>query len=287
MSIELGLAQKKEAVNRELDHILSYGDSLLHKAMRYAVLEGGKRFRPLLLLSAGEEFGVRSKDALPFACAVELIHNYSLVHDDLPSMDDDELRRGKPTCHKVYGSNVALLAGDALLTLAFEIMASARLEGSSETKKEQAIAELGQFAGTEGMIGGQLLDITLTPETISSELFDELILKKTAALITVSVRIGAILGAADKSRMEALTQFGRHIGLAFQTKDDLLDAAEDAQRADVYRPNSVSLFGIARTVERLNAFVSEGLKALDRGAVDSPELRFLAKKLLDVKNIVK
>jgi geranylgeranyl diphosphate synthase type II len=287
MSFEQGLAQKKEAIDRELENILSLGDSLLYRAMRYSVLGGGKRFRPLLLLSAGEEFGVCLEDSLPFACAVELIHNYSLIHDDLPPMDDDDFRRGKPTCHKAFGEDVALLAGDALLTLAFEVMASAHIEESSDRKKEQAIAELGRYAGTEGMIGGQLLDITLTPETISQKLFHELIEKKTGALITVSVRIGAILGGATESQMEAITRFGEKIGLAFQTRDDLLDAMEDEQRADIYRPNSVSLFGLDKATERLDSFVAESLQALESGAFSSDELRFLAKKLLDVKNKVK
>ncbi len=284
MSIELRLAQKKEAIDRKLESILPRGDSLLYQAMRYSVLGGGKRFRPLLLLFSGEEFGVRAEDALPFACAVELIHNYSLVHDDLPSMDDDDFRRGEPTCHKAFGENIALLTGDALLTLAFEVIASAPLERSSDVQKEQAIVDLSRHAGTEGMIGGQLLDITLSPGTISKELFHELIQKKTAALITASVRIGAILGGANESQMEAITAFGENIGLAFQTRDDLLDALEDTQREDAYRPNSVSLFGLDKAIERLDAFVSEGLQALVRGALASEELRFLAKKLLDVKN---
>jgi geranylgeranyl diphosphate synthase type II len=287
MSIELRIAQKKEAIDRELERILPRDDSLLYRAMQYSVLGGGKRFRPLLLLCAGEEFGVRVEDALPFACAVELIHNYSLVHDDLPSMDDDDFRRGKPTCHKAFGEDIALLAGDALLTLAFEVVASALLEKSPDTKKEQAIVELSRHAGTEGMIGGQLLDITLNPEMTSKELFHELIQKKTGALIKASVRIGAILGGANESRMEALTQYGENIGLAFQTRDDLLDAKEDKQSTNVLRPNSVSLFGFDLTLERLDVFVSESLLALERGAVASEELRFLAKKLLDVKNKVK
>jgi geranylgeranyl diphosphate synthase type II len=238
-------------------------------------------------LSAGEEFGVRIEDSLPFGCAVELIHNYSLVHDDLPSMDDDEFRRGKPTCHKAFGEGIALLVGDALLTLAFEVMASAPLGINSDAKKERSIAELSRLAGTEGMIGGQLLDITLTPESISEELFHELVQKKTGALITASVRIGAILGGADDSRMEAITRYGENIGLAFQIKDDLLDTMEDTQREDVYRPNSVSLFGLDQTLERLDAFVARGIEALERGAVASPELRFLAEMLLDVKNKIK
>lgn len=286
MNAELNLSQKKEAIDKELERALSPGESLLHQAMRYSVLGGGKRFRPLLLLSSAEEFGVRLEDALPYACAVELIHNYSLVHDDLPSMDDDDVRRGKPTCHKAFGEDIALLAGDALLTLAFEVVSSSRLDQNSEakTKKVQAIAELSRYAGTEGMIGGQLLDITLTPDSISQELFHELVQKKTGALITASVRIGAILGDANASQLEAITQYGKSIGLAFQTKDDLADAGEDAKRTDVYRPNSVSLFGLDKARQRLETFVTEGLQALERGKIVSPELRFLAKKLLDVKN---
>jgi geranylgeranyl diphosphate synthase type II len=286
MSVELRLARKKAGIENELERILSFGDSLLHEAMRYAVLGGGKRYRPLLLLSAAEEFGVRPEDALPFAVAVELIHNYSLVHDDLPPMDDDDFRRGKPTCHKAFGEGIAILAGDALLTLAFEVVSSASSDENPETKtkKERAIAELGRHAGTEGMIGGQLLDITLTPDTVSKELFHELVQKKTGALITVSVRIGAILGGADDSQLDAVTQYGKNIGLAFQTRDDLQDAGEDAERKDLYRPNSVSLYGLDRARKRLQTFVSEGLEVLERGKVFSPELRFLAKKLLEVNN---
>jgi geranylgeranyl diphosphate synthase type II len=289
MNAARSLAQKKEAIERELERILSPGDSLLHEAMRYSVLGGGKRFRPLLLLSSADEFGVPLEDALPFACAVELIHNYSLVHDDLPSMDDDDMRRGKPTCHKAFGENIALLAGDALLTLAFEVASSSPLDQNhdTESKKEQAIRELGRHAGADGMIGGQLLDITLSSETLSQEIFHELIQKKTGALITLSVRVGAILGGANESQMEAVTQYGRNIGLAFQTRDDLEDAVEDTERKDVYRPNSVSLFGLEKARERLDSFVSEGIEALEREDVMSPELRFLAKKLLDVKDKVK
>ncbi len=289
MNAEHSLARKREAIERELERILSQGDSLLYEAMRYSVLGGGKRFRPLLLLSSAEEFGAPLEDALPFACAVEFIHNYSLVHDDLPSMDDDDIRRGKPTCHRAFGENIALLAGDALLTLAFEVASSSGLDPNPDIqrKKEQAIAELSRHAGAEGMIGGQLLDITLTPETVSPELFYALVQKKTGAMITVSVRVGAILGGADASRLEAVTRYGQNIGLAFQTRDDLEDAVEDTKRKDVYRPNSVSLFGLDKTAERLDFFVTEGLQALESGGISSPELRFLAKKLLDVKNKVK
>ena len=143
MNTEFRLAQKKETIDRELERILSPGDSLLHQAMRYSVLGGGKRFRPLLLLCSGEEFGACGEAALPFACAVELIHSCSLVHDDLPSMDDDDFRRGRPTCHKAFGEDIALLVGDALLTLAFEVAASVPLDQSPGVtkKKEQAIKD--------------------------------------------------------------------------------------------------------------------------------------------------
>ncbi len=286
MKVESIIAQKKKTIDSELERMLSQGDSLLFRAMRYAVLDGGKRYRPLLLLSSGEEFDAPIEITLPFACAVELVHNYSLIHDDLPAMDDDDFRRGKPSCHKAFGEDIALLAGDALLTLAFEIMASVPLERGGGAYHARAIAELSRYAGEGGMIGGQLMDITITPETISEDIFYELIRKKTGALITVSVRIGAILGGADDSRMEAITAFGENIGLAFQTRDDLLDALEDAQREGVFRPNSVSLFGLEGTMERLEMFVSEGLRALERISPASEELRFLAQKLLDVKDRV-
>lgn len=284
MNVETRIAQKKTTIDRELERILPGGDSPLVQAMKYSVLGGGKRYRPLLLLSTGEALGASPEVALPFGCAVELIHSYSLIHDDLPSMDDDDFRRGKPSCHKAFGENIALLAGDALQTLAFEVMASAPLAKEAEMHKVQALAELSRRAGWRGMIGGQLLDITLTPDTISEATFHELIRKKTAALITVSVRIGAMLAGADTSRMEAITVFGENIGLAFQTRDDLLDALEDAQRKDAFRPNSVSLFGLEGAMERLDSFVSEGLQALDRVGLDSEELRYLARKLLDVQN---
>jgi geranylgeranyl diphosphate synthase type II len=286
MKVESMIAQKKKTIDGELERILSRGDSLLFRAMRYAVLDGGKRYRPLLLLSSGEEFDAPIEVTLPFACAVELIHNYSLIHDDLPAMDDDDFRRGKPSCHKAFGEDIALLAGDALLTLAFEVMASVPPERGGREYHAHAIAELSRYAGVGGMIGGQLIDITLTPATISEDIFHELIRKKTGALITVSVRIGAILGGADVSRMEAITAFGENIGLAFQTRDDLLDALEDTHREGAFRPNSVSLFGLEGALERLERYVSVGLRALERISPASEELRFLAQKLLDVKDRV-
>jgi geranylgeranyl diphosphate synthase type II len=282
MTIEDTLERKKQAVDRQLERLLKKEDSRLAQAMRYAVFSGGKRYRPLLVLCSGESFGVQENMLLPFACAIELIHNYSLIHDDLPCMDDDDLRRGKPTCHKAFGEDIALLAGDGLLTLAFEVMARAPLDKGWEARRERAIQEVGSRAGVEGMIGGQHLDITLSSSHISESQFEELLLKKTGALIIASVKTGAILGGADGIRLERITDFGSNVGLAFQTRDDLLDSAEDRTSGMTARPNSVAFFGRQEALNRLKRFVGQAIQALDEASVESETLRHLASSLLDV-----
>jgi len=283
MNIEDKLLEKKKAIDIELERILCRGNSLLFEAMRYAVLDGGKRFRPLLALNSGECFGVTQDVVLPFACAIELLHNYSLIHDDLPSMDNDDFRRGKPSCHKAYGEDIALLAGDGLLTLAFEVVAKARMKEDSYSKKEIISQELSQRAGVEGMIGGQLIDITLSPEKISEKEMYELILKKTGALIIASVRIGAFLGDASPSQIEAMTEYGRNLGLAFQVRDDILDSVEDTVQNGVSRPNTVTLFSLEGAKERLKAFIEKAVNSLNEASLESEGLRYLAEMLLSLK----
>ena len=180
MNVQDKLQSKKDAIEKYLERFLPAEEDPLAKAMRYAVLSGGKRFRPLLALSSGECFGLSSDVVLPFGCALELIHNYSLVHDDLPVMDDDDFRRGKPSCHLVFGEDIALLVGDALLTLAFEVLASAPWEKSKSAQKELVIREIAQSAGIQGMVGGQLLDITLELESLSEDDLNDLMTKKPA-----------------------------------------------------------------------------------------------------------
>lgn len=282
MTVESDLSRKKEAVDRELDRLLESDGSTLSRAVRYAVFSGGKRYRPLLVLCSGESFGAGDDTLLPFACALELVHNYSLIHDDLPSMDNDEIRRGKPTCHKVFGEGIALLAGDALLTLAFEVMSRAPLEKKMRPAREKVIQELGQKAGIQGMIGGQFLDISLASGPVSEAQLEELILKKTGALIIASIRIGAILGGASKADIDLLTVFGRNLGLAFQTRDDILDSAKDREGKSPARPNSVTLFGRRETHRRLERFVGSAIGALERSSIHSEGLGFLARCLLDV-----
>jgi geranylgeranyl diphosphate synthase type II len=283
MNVEDIVQQKKLAIDRELESVLSRDDSLLFQAMRYAVLSGGKRFRPLLMLAVGECFGFNMSRLLPVACAVELIHNYSLVHDDLPVMDDDDFRRNKPTCHKAYGEDIALLAGDGLLTLAFEILGKTPLDDEQSDMRGEVIAQVSQDAGAEGMVGGQVLDLTLSSETIAPEEYYTLISKKTGALIMTSVRVGAMIAKASSEDMKAIIEYGRYVGLAFQTRDDILDADQDnSDRAQV-RPNSVALFGLEEAKRKLAEYVNLALAALDKIPYQSEELRYLAKKLLNVK----
>ncbi len=282
MEVEERISQKKKAVERELERVLPQEDSLLFQAMRHTVFSGGKRFRPLLTISSGECFGASLDLLLPFACALELIHNYSLIHDDLPSMDNDDFRRGKPSCHKAYGENIALLAGDGLLTLAFEILAQTPLRESLQLKREQIIKEISHLSGVRGMIGGQLMDITLSPEELSEETFHELILKKTGSLIIASVKTGAILGGADASELEVIIKYGTNIGLAFQIRDDILDSGKETQKNHPRRPNYVSLFGLEDSKRRLKNFVEAARGALDEASLETEELRYLALKLLSL-----
>lgn len=282
MNPEKKLLLKKETIDAELDRLLPQGDSLLIEAMRYAVLSGGKRFRPLLALSSGECFGIRQGVVLPFACAVELIHNYSLIHDDLPMMDNDDFRRGKPSCHKVYREDIALLAGDGLLTLAFEVLASAPVEAEYVTQKERLILEVAQSAGVGGMVGGQLLDITLTPDKLSDECLLDLMARKTGALIMVAVKVGPILAGASPSEFQALDDYGQNIGMAFQMRDDILDLSETSSQETSLRPNAASYFGEEEAKTRLKNHVQSAIEALDRASLESEELRFLASKLLEL-----
>jgi geranylgeranyl pyrophosphate synthase len=280
MRVDTSLAAGKNKVERELRRILPRGSSRLDQAMRYTVLDGGKRFRPLLLISSGKCFAVGSRILLPFACALELIHSYSLIHDDLPFMDDDDVRRGKPSCHRVFGENVALLAGDGLLTLAFEVLAAAAVPAELLPRKQAAVRVIGRRAGTEGMIGGQFLDITVDPRRLAADLMDEIILKKTGALISAAVEVGAILGRAAASEKRAILDYGRRVGLAFQIRDDLLDFRRQSGRKSPRRPDYVLRFGRSAAEKKIEELVSGALASLVRFSKRADELRFLAASLL-------
>jgi geranylgeranyl diphosphate synthase, type II len=279
MNIERTIEKYKRSVERELERVLSRGNTLLFQAMRSSVCGGGKRFRPLLCLAAADSFGAAADIALPFACAIELIHNYSLIHDDLPCMDDDDIRRGRPTCHKAFGEDIALLAGDGLLTMAFEVMAGAEVPRRLLSKKVQVIGETAELAGADGMIGGQLLDITVSGENATEESIAEIMLKKTGALIVAAVRAGALLGGASPADLKAATAFAENIGLAFQVRDDIQDAAGKSRRPKGTGANYALSFGQKKAKERLGQFVAAGLAQLEKASIKSPVLRHLVRRL--------
>ena len=198
--------------------------------MRYSLFAGGKRLRPILCIAGAETLGGSGREVLPVACALELIHTYSLIHDDLPMMDDDDLRRGKPTNHKVFGEPIALLAGDGLLTEAFSLMTSADISGKiSPQILLRAISLISRAAGYDGMVGGQAVDIQWEGKRADLPVVKFMHIHKTGALITASVASGAILGGADESQIEAITSYGEKIGLAFQISDDILDIEGDSK----------------------------------------------------------
>jgi len=199
----------------------------IHGAMRYCVFAGGKRLRPVLCLAAAEACGGDRAEALPAACALELMHTYSLVHDDLPCMDDDDLRRGRPTCHKVYGEGMAVLCGDALLTGAVIVLT--KTKGTERYSVGAMVAELAETGGSRKLIGGQVLDLEGEGKTLSLEELVRIHEAKTAALLTSSVRLGAMSANATNDQLEALTRFGYALGLAFQVIDDILDVTQTTE----------------------------------------------------------
>jgi geranylgeranyl pyrophosphate synthase len=229
------LEARRRRVEAALDAALPAEEAwptTIHRAVRYSLFAGGKRIRPLLVLAAGEAVGGADPELMPLACAVEMIHTYSLIHDDLPAMDDDDLRRGKPTSHKVFGEAIAILAGDALLTRAFHLLAEVPPEWDANCvrRRVQAAAVLGEACGTTGLIGGQVMDLEAEGRATAPEELERLHRAKTGALLGACVRGGAILGGADEAELARLTRYASAIGLAFQVVDDVLDATEgDAQ----------------------------------------------------------
>ena len=229
--LERFLATRTEAVNRALDRFLppaTTRPATIHKAMRYSLFAGGKRMRPSLCLAAASACGGKEAEAMPLACAVECIHTYSLVHDDLPAMDDDDYRRGKLTSHKVFGEGFAVLAGDALLTQAFEI--AARCKGWPRHSHQTIILELARAAGSLQLIAGQVADLESEGKKISVEQLQYIHERKTSALLCCAVRLGGMSANCTPVQLKALTGFGYHVGLAFQVIDDILDVTQTSEQ---------------------------------------------------------
>jgi geranylgeranyl diphosphate synthase type II len=288
------LEERRKLIEASLDRLLpaeSAWPETIHRAVRYSLFAGGKRIRPLLVLAAGEAVGGRLDELIPFACAVEMVHTYSLVHDDLPAMDDDDLRRGKPTCHKVFGEAMAILAGDALLTRAFHILAEVPEGTDAERLRRRlsAAAILGEACGTAGLIGGQVADLESEGQQIDASALERLHRAKTGALLSACVRGGGVLAGASAARLAGLESYGKAIGLAFQIVDDVLDATEDAQSLGktagkdeaAGKATYVSVHGIERSRGMAQDLLYDALDAL--GGFDSHAdlLRALARSIVE------
>lgn len=264
--------------------------SSLKESMNYSLQAGGKRIRPILMLSVMHELGVNHPDALKVASAIEMIHTYSLIHDDLPSMDDDDLRRGMPTNHKVYGEAVAILAGDALLTYSFGLIA--RLENISSDDKVHLIDLMSLSSGAEGMVGGQILDIEGEEQALQLQELEQVHRLKTAALLTFSILAGAILAQAKPETVMALTRFGEHLGLAFQIQDDILDVTGTSEELgktagkDEFSEKSTypGILTLPKAKEKLEHHAAEALNALEELDSDMTLLKELTRMIVKRKS---
>ncbi|MGC1454452.1 MAG: polyprenyl synthetase family protein [Nitrospirota bacterium] len=227
MDITSYLSKRKAVIDKALDKLVPSAKMFptsIHEAMRYSLFAGGKRVRPILAIAAAEALGARASGLLPLAGSLELIHTYSLIHDDLPAMDDDDFRRGRPTCHKVYGEAVAILAGDGLLNMAFEVLSDPRRAKAVPANRLIAIIkEISAASGVLGMVGGQVVDMESEGREIDFPTLEYIHTHKTGALIRAAVRVGALYAKASERRLSALTRYGELAGLAFQIVDDILD----------------------------------------------------------------
>ena len=272
MDLERYLVARARLVERALAVRFPPARTRLRQAMRYSLLAGGKRIRPVLALAAGEACGAPARRVLPFACALEMIHTYSLVHDDLPAMDDDDLRRGQPTSHKVWGEGLAILVGDALLTEAFRVMAGA--PGVPPARALGAVAEVAAAAGEAGMVGGQALDLAAEGSRPSLRRVQDIHRRKTGALLRSAVRVGALVAGADARTLRRLTAYGEHLGLAFQIADDILDAAggpeadgrTDRELGKATYPGVLGLAGARAAAARERDAALSALRGLGRAA---------------------
>jgi geranylgeranyl diphosphate synthase type II len=285
------LERRRAMVEAALDRVLppeTVAPPRIHEAMRYSVLAPGKRLRPILVIAGAEAVGGRAEDVLDSACALELIHAYSLIHDDLPAMDDDDYRRGRLTSHKVFGEAMAILAGDALLTLAFRLIAqnAARIAPAVVGVVVAAVADA---AGTDGMVGGQVVDIESEGKVISAEMLDYIHLHKTAALIRVALRVGAVLAGGREEVVDSISRAGEALGLAFQIVDDILDvegnlaelgktAGSDERKQKATYP---SLHGLPASKARARDLIEETKRLLTPLGPAAEPIRALADFVLE------
>jgi len=296
IDIKLYLEKRKNLVDKALESLILPAKTFptsVFEAMRYSLFAGGKRVRPVLAIAAAEAAGARTTRLLPIAGALELIHTYSLIHDDLPAMDDDDFRRGKPTCHKVYGEAIAILAGDGLLNSAFEVLSDPRLlKAITASRLLAIIKEISTASGVLGMVGGQVVDMESEGKEIDVATLEYIHTHKTGALIRASIRVGALYAKTGKLQMKALTRYGELVGLAFQIADDILDitgkqevigkdAGSDIKKGKKTFP---SLYGLEESRRRAVEVVDGALSALKDFDKKADPLRELAKYIINRVN---
>jgi geranylgeranyl diphosphate synthase type II len=297
MDLKAYLKEQCARIDSALDLYLPRETELphsVHKAMRYSVFAGGKRVRPILMLAACQAVGGDTGRAIPAACAMEMIHTYSLIHDDLPAMDDDDFRRGNPTSHKVFGEAIAILAGDALLTEAFKLTSDPRFAGDCEATVQLAVIhEIAASAGSYGMVGGQVVDMESEGKPdIDLPTVQYIHTHKTGALIKASVVAGALLGGADEKSLSAITRYGEAAGLAFQIADDILDiegtteeigkdAGSDQARGKATYP---AVIGLADARVEARNMMDEAMRALEIFGAEADPLREIAAYIVNRKN---
>ena len=296
MDITAYLARKKDVVDRTLQKLVPNEKTFpptVHEAMRYSLFAGGKRVRPIMAIAAAEALGAKTTDLLPIASSLELIHTYSLIHDDLPAMDNDDLRRGRPTCHKVYGEAIAILAGDGLLNLAFEVLSDPRRTRAIPASRLITITrEIAAASGVFGMIGGQVVDIQSEGREIDFPTLEYIHTHKTGALIRSSVRAGALYARAGKRQFAALTRYGEMVGLAFQIADDILDITGKQEEigkdvgSDIKKGKKTfpSFYGLQESRRRAGEVADRALAALKDFDRRADPLRELAKYIINRVN---
>jgi geranylgeranyl diphosphate synthase type II len=294
MDINRYLQEKKERVNSALERYFPKKEELtsnLYKAMQHSLFAGGKRIRPILSIASFEAAGGKGERILPFACALEMIHTYSLIHDDLPAIDNDDYRRGKPTCHKVFGEAIAILAGDGLLTEAFRLMTNQT--GKEHSSSDEAlvldlISEVAQAAGVLGMVGGQVVDIESEGKAVDLPTVQYIHTHKTGAMILASVRVGAKLGGARETLLKALTCYGESLGLAFQVADDILNVEGKAALmgkktgSDLSKGKATypSVLGVEESKKRARELVHLAVDALKPLGPEADPLREIARFII-------
>ena len=292
MEFKQSLKEKSNYIEKLLSEYMPKEDGYqanIMEAMNYSLKAGGKRLRPILTLEACKIVGGNEKDAIPFAIAIEMIHTYSLIHDDLPALDNDDLRRGKPTNHRVFGESMAILAGDALLNYAFEIMLSNSINKENPQKYLRAINEIAKSSGIYGMIGGQVVDVKSENKAISKDELDFIHLNKTAAIIIGCMRAGAIIGNACEEDLEKITKYGKNIGLSFQIVDDILDIVGDENKlgkkvgSDIENHKSTypSLLGLEKSKKIAYDLIEEAKYNINDLQNDSSFLEGLANYIID------